>query len=90
MHTKSPLQANNRSFYDGHESQCQAESKRQPEGCMDEIGRLPNPLNNDDERDHDVAHDKNGEIGWRIIGALVMQGFPAMGARIVYLHEFME
>ena len=57
---------------------------------MDEVGRLPYPLNNDNERDHDVAHNKNGEIGWRIIGALVVQCFAAMGARIVYLHEFME
>src|SRR3989337_900870 len=40
MHTESPLQSHYRPFYDGHERQCQAECERQPEGRMDEVGRL--------------------------------------------------
>jgi hypothetical protein len=87
MHPEGPLQANNGSFYKGHEDKCQSKDERQPQGGMNPVWGLPRALHDKQQWHDNMAHNENGEIGRRIVCPLVVQGFTAMIATVRHLCE---
>jgi hypothetical protein len=51
---------------------------------------MPGFFDNQDERHHDVTRNEYGEIGWRVIGPLVMQFLATGSTPVGDLHEPVE
>ena len=90
MHAQSPLEANNSAFYGLQQANCEEKRNRQPSGKLQPYFGLPNALDNDHNGNQYVTYDHHGEIGWGIVGTLVVQVCGATWAGICDFEESPE
>src|SRR5262245_23629397 len=81
VHVERPLQGDDRAL-DAREK---GQRQRSPQQRMQPQRRREGALDGQDGADDHVAYDQDGEIGGRVVGAVVMEGLPAAGTRLPHL-----
>ena len=85
MHAQGPLQAHKGAFDGRKDEQRERHGQWQPDHRMEPEGRPVGHLDYEHQAHHDVADNDDGEIGRRVVGAVVMQLFAAGGAGVGHL-----
>ena len=79
------MQSDERPFDRGQDDKGEDDGERQPQRRMHPERRPVGHLHGEHKADHDVADNDDGEIGRRVVGAMMMQGLAAIGAGIGHL-----
>ena len=85
VHVERPLQADQRALDARQQPQRAEQRQRQPDDHVHPERRHQRLLHRQQAADHDVPDDHDGEVGRRIVGALMMQLLAAHRARVVHL-----
>jgi hypothetical protein len=87
VHPECPLQAHERALHSRQQQERQQKRQRQPHGPVHPNGRCIGALHPKHATNRDVAHDTDGEIGGRVIGAMMMQFLATCRTAISHLEE---
>src|SRR5262245_45602744 len=82
VHAQRPLESDDGALDARQGDQREKERQRHPQACMENEGRVPEVLDDERQRKHDMAHQEQREIGRRIIGAVMIELLTAMAAAL--------
>ena len=85
VHPKRPLQPDQGALDAGQQEEAHQDDHRAPDGGVNPHRRRIGRLNRHQRADDDVAGDQHREVGWCVIGAVVMQFLPTRRTALVNL-----